>query len=55
MKEPTKIKLTDSPQPKKVNLVPLPSLSDKYLDTMDDDVYTKTNNQNENNKQNNYN
>ena len=41
MKEPQRIKLTDSPENKKVNLTPLPSLSNKYLDTMDDDVYIK--------------
>ena len=40
MKEPQRIKLTDSPQNKRVNLIPLPSLSDKYLDSMDD-VYIK--------------
>ena len=41
MKEPVRIKLTDSPESKKVHLTPLPSLEDKYLDKMDDDVYIK--------------
>jgi hypothetical protein len=49
MKEPVKIKLTDSPESKKVNLTPLPSLEDKYLDKMNDDIWIKY----ENNKQNN--
>jgi hypothetical protein len=42
MKEPQRIKLTDSPISKKVNLIPLPSLIDKYPDRMSDDVYTKS-------------
>jgi hypothetical protein len=42
MKEPQRIKLTDSPESKKVNLTPLPSLRNKYLDKMDDDVYIKS-------------
>jgi hypothetical protein len=41
MKEPQRIKLTDSPISKKVNLIPLPSLIDKYPDRMSDDVYIK--------------
>lgn len=41
MKEPQRIKLTDSPENKKVNLTPLPSLQDKYLDSINDDVYIK--------------
>jgi hypothetical protein len=41
MKEPQRIKLTDSPESKKVNLTPLPSLRNKYLDQMDD-VYIKS-------------
>jgi len=52
MKEPKRIKLTDSPESKKVNLTPLPS-KDNYPDVMGDDVYTKSMNSNENNKQNN--
>ena len=53
MKEPQRIKLTDSPENKKVNLTPLPSLSDKYLDTMDDDVYIKPLERYEDNQQDN--
>ena len=53
MKEPTKIKLTDSPQPKKINLIPLPSLDTKYVDEMTDDIYIKQLKTNENNQQNN--
>jgi len=41
MKEPTRYKLTDSPEIKKVNLTLLPSLADKYPDAMSDDVYIK--------------
>jgi hypothetical protein len=41
MKEPQRIKLTDSPESKKINLIPLPSLRDKYLDQISDDVYIK--------------
>ena len=41
MKEPQRIKLTDSPENKRVNLTPLPSLQDKYLDNMGDDVWIK--------------
>jgi threonine dehydratase len=48
MKEPTKIKLTDNPENKKVKLTPLPST--QYYDVeMSDDVWIK----NEDNKQNN--
>lgn len=50
-KEPKKIKLTDSPENKRVNLTPLPAVNN-YLDSMDDDVYTKLEN-NENNTQDN--
>jgi hypothetical protein len=52
MKEPTKIKLTDSPENKRVNLTPLPSLQDKYLDSINDDVYIKPLEIYEDNKQN---
>lgn len=52
MKEPKRIKLTDSPSSKKVNLIPLPS-KDNYPDTMEDDTYTKQLTSNENNQQNN--
>ena len=38
MKEPQRIKLTDSPINKKVNLIPLPSLIDKYPDRMNNEV-----------------
>ena len=38
MKEPKRIKLTDSPINKKVNLIPLPSLIDKYPDRMNNEV-----------------
>lgn len=48
MKEPVKIKLTDNPQPKNVNLIPLPSKA-HYDIEMENDVWIK----NENNKQNN--
>lgn len=41
MQEPKRIKLTDSPETKKVNLTPLPSLDKKYIDGMKDDVYSK--------------
>jgi hypothetical protein len=53
MKEPVRIKLTDSPENKKVNLTPLPSLEDKYFDRMDDDVYIKPLEIYEDNQQNN--
>lgn len=52
MKEPQRIKLTDSPESKKVNLIRLLS-TNNYPETMDDDVYTKNTNINENNQQNN--
>ena len=48
-----KIKLTDSPENKRVNLTPLPSLQDKYLDSINDDVYIKPLEIYEDNKQNN--
>lgn len=53
MKEPKKIKLTDSPISKKVNLIPLPSLQDKYLDRMSEDICIKSSEEYEDNKQNN--
>jgi hypothetical protein len=53
MKEPQRIKLTDSPTSKKVNLTPLPSLQDKYFETMNDDVYIKPLEIYEDNKQDN--
>jgi hypothetical protein len=53
MKEPQRIKLTDSPTSKKVNLTPLPSLQDKYFETMNDDVYIKSLEIYEDNKQDN--
>jgi hypothetical protein len=53
MKEPVKIKLTDSPESKKVNLTPLPSLSDKYLNKINDDVYIKSLETHEDNQQDN--
>jgi hypothetical protein len=48
MKEPKRIKLTDNPENKRVNLTPLPS-DYKYDIEMENDVWIK----NENNKQNN--
>jgi hypothetical protein len=48
MKEPKRIKLTDSPENKKVNLTPLPSTT-QYDIEMENDVWVK----NENNQQNN--
>ncbi len=53
MKEPAKIKLTDSPTSKKVNLIPLPSLKDKYPDRMSDDICIKPLEIYEDNKQDN--
>ena len=53
MKEPQRIKLTDSPENKRVNLTPLPSLQDKYLDSINDDVYIKSLEIYEDNQQNN--
>ena len=53
MKEPRKIKLTDSPTSKNVNLTPLPSLKDKYPDSMSDDIYIKPLETYENNQQDN--
>lgn len=46
MKEPAKIKLTDSPECKKVNLTPLPSIEKSYPEPINDDVYIKTTNKN---------
>ena len=40
MKEPQKIKLTDSPESKKVNLTPLPSINN-YPEPMQDDIFIK--------------
>jgi hypothetical protein len=48
MKEPKRIKLTDNPENKRVNLTPLPS-DYKYDIEMENDVWIN----NENNKQNN--
>lgn len=59
MKEPKKIKLTDSPESKKVSLTPLPSINSVYPEVMRDDIYIKTKEHilddcnNENNSQNN--
>lgn len=53
MKEPQRIKLTDSPTNKRVDLTPLPSLKDKYPDRMNDDVYIKPLEIYEDNQQNN--
>ena len=41
MKEPTRYKLTDAPEIKRVNLTPLPSLQENYPDSMSDDIYIK--------------
>ena len=41
MKQPKLIKLTDAPTSKKVNLTPLPSTQDNYIDSMNDDVYIR--------------
>ena len=41
MKEPTRYKLTDAPEIKKVNLTPLPPLQENYPDSMSDDIYLK--------------
>lgn len=48
MKEPQRIKLTDNPEIKKVNLTPLPSTS-QYDIEMESDIWSK----NENNQQDN--
>ena len=48
MKEPTRYKLTDSPEIKKVNLTLLPSLEDKYPEAMSDDIYIKPKDMNSN-------
>jgi hypothetical protein len=54
MQEPKRIKLTDSPENKRVNLTPLPSTS-QYDIEMFDDIYDPSSliKNNENNKQNN--
>lgn len=41
MQEPKKIKLTNSPECKKVNLTPLPSISKSYPEPIHDDIYIK--------------
>jgi len=51
MKEPQRIKLTDNPENKKVNLTPLPSTS-HYDIEMTDDIWIKEKN-NENHTKNN--
>ena len=51
MKEPQRIKLTDSPENKNVKLTPLPS-NTQYDIEMSDDVWVKEKN-NENNRENN--
>jgi hypothetical protein len=53
MKEPQRIRLTDSPESKRVSLTPLPSLQDKDLDTINDNVYIKSLGAYENNQQDN--
>lgn len=57
MQEPKKIRLTDAPETKKVNLTPLPSLENKYPEGMADDIYFKQEylekSKNEDNQQNN--
>jgi hypothetical protein len=40
MKEPKKIRLTDLPRCKSVDLIPLPSIDAIYPETMNDDVNT---------------
>ena len=52
MKEPQRIKLTDSPTNKNVKLTPLPSTK-QYPEVMEDDIYTIQILKNEDNKQNN--
>lgn len=52
MKQPQKIRLTNSPISKNVNLIPLPS-KNNYPDTMEDDIYIRSIEKNENNKQDN--
>lgn len=50
MKEPKKIRLTDNPESKKVNLTPLPSQG--YYDiAMDQDVWVNNENHQQNNSQ----
>ena len=41
MELPHKIKLTDSPQSKRVSLTPMPSLEVKYPEPIVDDLYIK--------------
>jgi threonine dehydratase len=50
MKEPQKIKLTDNPESKKVNLTPLPSTS-QYDIEMESDIWSKNENHQQNNSQ----
>lgn len=52
MKEPKRIKLTDSPESKKINLIPLLP-NNNYPDPMDDDIFMQPMSKNENNQQNN--
>jgi hypothetical protein len=49
MKEPTRLKLTNNPSNKKVQLIPL--TSDNYDMTMIDDVWTKDENNSQDNSQ----
>lgn len=53
MKPPKLIKLTDAPTSKKVNLTPLPSTQDNYIDSMSDDVYIRQLEEHEDYNQNN--
>jgi hypothetical protein len=53
MKEPQRIKLTDSPENRKVNLIPLPALEMKYADEIYDDIYIRPLNTHEDNQKNN--
>ena len=53
MKEPKRIKLTDSPENKKVNLIPLLALEMKYADEIYDDIYIRPLKTHEDNQQNN--
>jgi threonine dehydratase len=49
MKEPQRIKLTDNPENKKVNLTPLPSTS-QYDIEMENDIWIKNENYKQDNK-----
>lgn len=46
MKEPEKIKLTDSPQTKRANLIPLLPIDKQYPEPIHDDLYIKSTNEN---------